>query len=131
MSNNITPLGAARGAVALEPAVAAPAARVAAAAQATAARPEPKVQAPDKSLVDFDPAESRRELQEAINRLNDHLQSKSRNLSFSFDDAVNRTVITVRNSSTGEVVRQIPDDTLLRVAHNLEDLKGLLLNERG
>jgi flagellar protein FlaG len=37
-------------------------------------------------------------------------------------------VITVKNSSTGEVIRQIPDEALLRVAHNIDDIKGLLHN---
>jgi len=39
-------------------------------------------------------------------------------------------VITVKNSHTGEVIRQIPDEAVMRVAHSLHDLKGLLLNEK-
>jgi len=38
-------------------------------------------------------------------------------------------VITVRSKHTGEVVRQIPSETVLKVAHSIEDMKGLLLNE--
>jgi uncharacterized FlaG/YvyC family protein len=28
------------------------------------------------------------------------------------------------------VIRQIPDETLLRVAHNIEQVKGMLLDEK-
>ena len=45
------------------------------------------------------------------------------------DSLADRVVITVRQSETGEVIRQIPDESLLRVAHNIEAVKGLLYNE--
>jgi len=35
-------------------------------------------------------------------------------------------VIKVTNSTTGEVIRQIPDETVLRIAHTMEALKGML-----
>jgi len=38
-------------------------------------------------------------------------------------------VIKVTNSQTGELVRQIPDQTVLRIAHTIEDLKGILHDE--
>jgi flagellar protein FlaG len=45
------------------------------------------------------------------------------------DEASDRVVITVKHSITGEVVRQIPNEVVLKVAHNLEQVKGMLLNE--
>lgn len=68
-------------------------------------------------------------VQEAIDRLNEQMRASNRSLNFSMDTQVNRVVITVRNSESGEVVRQIPDETVLRVAHNLKKIRGLLLNE--
>jgi flagellar protein FlaG len=73
-------------------------------------------------------AQSRANIQEAIERLNRQMQDTGRNLNFSVDQASGRVVIVVKNTSTGEVVRQIPDESLLRVAHNIEDIKGLLHN---
>ena len=69
-------------------------------------------------------------LKEAINLLNEQMRATGRNLNFSLDQALNRTIITVKNSHTGEIVRQIPDETVLRVAHNIEKLKGILLDEK-
>jgi len=77
-----------------------------------------------------DPLEMQRQLDEALAQLNEQMKQSGRDLNFSRDPAADRTVITVRSSQTGEVIRQIPDATLLRVAHNIEKVKGMLLNER-
>jgi flagellar protein FlaG len=45
------------------------------------------------------------------------------------DEEINRPVITVRNIETGEVVRQIPSEEIIRMAHSIEEGKGLLFNE--
>jgi flagellar protein FlaG len=88
---------------------------------------------PVEEVPKFEPLVSTEErlanLREAIQRLNDMMRESSRNLNFSMDEATDRVVITVKNANTGEVVRQIPDATFLRVSHNLENLKGVLLNE--
>lgn len=76
-------------------------------------------------------AQQREELSRAIERLNEQLRKQGRALSFSMDETLNRTIIQVKDANTGEVVRQIPDETVLKVAHSIEDLKGILLNERG
>jgi len=70
----------------------------------------------------------RKALQEAVEQINDRMRQMSRNLAFSVDDKANRTVITVTNSTTGEVVRQIPNEIVLEVSRSIEDFKGLLHN---
>lgn len=72
--------------------------------------------------------QSRTNMREAVERLNRQMQDSDRDLNFSVDEASDRVVITVKSTSTGEVIRQIPDQALLRVAHNIEDIKGLLYN---
>ena len=82
---------------------------------------------PEQSKWQLD-AQSRTNIKEAVEKLNQQMQAGNRNLSFAVDDAADQVVITVKNSSTGEVIRQIPDEALLRVAHNIDDIKGLLHN---
>lgn len=84
---------------------------------------------PERVDVGYDARELRRQLEEAIEQLNEQARRNGRDLNFRVDDVVDRTVITVRSKQTGEVVRQIPSETVLRVAHSIEDMKGLLLNE--
>lgn len=90
----------------------------------------PTIVVPDKARIQYDPVELRQQLQETIKRLNDHLQQSAKNLVFSMDEQLNRFVITVRDAHSGEVVRQIPDEAVLKIAHNIEELKGILLNEK-
>jgi flagellar protein FlaG len=66
---------------------------------------------------------------EAVERLNEQMRRSARGLNFSIDKVADRTVITVKDTHSGEVVRQIPDEALLRVAHNIEEIKGLLYND--
>ena len=96
----------------------------------TAAAPEVKLVLPEKTDLQFDPKQMQKNLQEAIERLNEQMKSHGRQLNFSIDKAIDRTVIQVKNVETGEVIRQIPDETLLRVAHNIEQVKGMLLDEK-
>ena len=94
------------------------------------AKAEIKLVLPEKSDVQFDPKEMQRNLQEAIDRLNEQMKNNGRQLNFSIDKTIDRTVVQVKNAETGEVIRQIPDETLLRVAHSIEQVKGMLLDEK-
>jgi flagellar protein FlaG len=119
MSNDITPSK-------LPPA---PAPAALAAAQPTraaeAAKPQP-VDAPKPAPeAKTDHRETRRAMEETSEQLNKQMQRNSRDLSFSVDDVANKIVLTVKNRE-GEVVRQIPNEVVLRVAHNMEDMKGLM-----
>ena len=88
-----------------------------------------KLQTPEKVDLGFDAKEMRQNLQEAIDRLNQQLKANGRDLSFQMDEEINRPIITVRNIETGEVVRQIPSEEIIRMAHSIEEGKGLLFNE--
>ena len=76
--------------------------------------------------VAHDPVKLQENLREAVDQLNKQLASSGRSLGFSFDEVLNAPVVTVKSTSTGEVIRQIPSEAVLRVAHTFEALKGLL-----
>ena len=106
------------------PKSAAPAAPAVSAAPAVPKAPAIKVE----PLVD--PKQMRENLREAIEKLNDQVERNGRGLNFSVDDRLNRPIITVRSTATGEVVRTIPNEVVIKVAHNIEDIKGLLMDQR-
>jgi flagellar protein FlaG len=69
------------------------------------------------------------DLAASIEKINQSLQDGGRNLSFSVDPSiVGGPLVTVKNAKTGEVVRQIPNEAVVRVAHNIDELKGVLYN---
>ena len=115
------------------PKSAAPAVPAAAAAPAVSAVPAvpavPKAPAIQVEPL-VDPKQMRENLQEAIEKLNDQVERNGRGLNFSVDDRLNRPIITVRSTATGEVVRTIPNEVVIKVAHNIEDIKGLLMDQR-
>jgi flagellar protein FlaG len=90
----------------------------------------PKVQAPKPVAIKFDASEVRQNLQEAVKMLNQQMSSTKRGLGFQVDEAVGGPVVTVRSADSGEVVRQIPNEVVVRVAHNIEKVKGLLFSAK-
>ena len=84
---------------------------------------------PAKPVINFDPEKERKDLEEAIHKLNEMLKDSGRTLSFSMDVKLGRPIVFVKNLSTGEVVRQIPNEVVVRMAHAIEDFKGMLHNE--
>ena len=91
--------------------------------------PAPKVQAPKPVDIKVDIEKLRANLKESIEKMNQVMRDGGRSLNFSMDEKLGGLVILVKNADTGEVVRQIPNDAVVRMAHSLEDFKGVLLNE--
>ncbi|HEY8509355.1 MAG TPA: flagellar protein FlaG [Steroidobacteraceae bacterium] len=86
-------------------------------AAAPAAAPEPHAQAR------FTEA-----LAKAAQQIEEYLRSSGRDLEFRIDEATGRTVVSVRDPQTGEVIRQIPSEEALRIAQHLDVHTALLLN---
>lgn len=60
-----------------------------------------------------------RDLNQAVSRLNAHVQNIQRELEFSIDKATGRTIIKVIDSSTKQVIRQLPPEEVLQVARRI------------
>jgi len=67
-------------------------------------------------------------LDQAIRQLNDNMRDGGRNIAFSMDEVLGRPIILVKKQDTGEVIRQIPDEAIVKMAHNLDKLKGLIFS---
>jgi len=115
------------GAAALRPAAITPPST----SSAVQAPEPPKVQAPKPVAIHFDATEMRQTVQEAVTMLNRQMTANNRGLGFHVDEAVGGPVVTVRSAETGEVVRQIPNETVVSLAHNIERMKGLLFSAKG
>ena len=81
-----------------------------------------------KPVIKFDEEHARKNLEEAIQKLNDMMKDSGRTLSFSMDVKLGRPIVFVKNMANGDVVRQIPNEVVVRVAHGIEDFKGMLHN---
>ena len=92
--------------------------------------PRPHVQ-PIKKIdaITLDPEEIRLRLEEAIKALSEKLEAKQSGLSFRVDERLGRSIVMVTSKQTGEVIRQIPGEAVLRVANSIESLKGVLFDD--
>ena len=124
MSLSINPAASAVAAVQAQPA----APPVASAAPVSVAPVEKAPAVKAEPLVD--PQEMRANLEAAIEKLNQQVERNGRGLNFAIDKKLNRPIITVRNTATGEIVRTIPNEVVIKVAHNIEDIKGLLMDHK-
>jgi flagellar protein FlaG len=63
-------------------------------------------------------------------QLESFLKRVSRSLEFHVDDASGRVVCSVRDAETGDLIRQIPNEEVLRLAELAHDETIVLVNER-
>ena len=63
------------------------------------------------------------DLDDSVSKLNNSSQLISRNLQFHIDKNSGRTVITVRDTNSNEVIRQIPSEQLLEISSRLKVLQ--------
>jgi len=70
-------------------------------------------------------------LQQAIDSANAALTGSGRELDIRFHEATNRHVVTVYDTETREVIREIPPERVLDAHANMLELAGLLVDTRG
>ncbi len=71
--------------------------------------------------------ETRAAVENAVAKLNDYIQSSKRDLKFEVDEDSGRTIVTVFDSTTQEVIRQIPPDVVKDLAQKLNSEEPLRL----
>ncbi len=69
------------------------------------------------------------DIERAIANLNEYMQDSGRDIRFHVDEGSGRTVITVLNTATDEVIRQIPPDEMLAIARRVRDLDVQLISK--
>ncbi|GGI16376.1 flagella locus protein FlaG [Oxalicibacterium faecigallinarum] len=67
---------------------------------------------------------------EALQSINNALQSMSSNLQFSVDQESQRTIVKVVDQETKEVIRQMPTEEALEISKALDKLQGLLIKSQ-
>ncbi|MGN7739740.1 flagellar protein FlaG [Pseudomonas sp. 22526] len=69
-------------------------------------------------------------LKMAIQEIEKFVQSVKRNLEFSIDEPSGKVVVKVIASDSGEVIRQIPNEEVLKLANSLNDASSLLFSAK-
>lgn len=97
---------------------------------APAFKPAPKLELPTKAKISFDPVKVSQSIKEAVSLLNEQLSSNKTGIGFTVNDGGGTPIVTVRNTKTGEVVRQIPNEVVIKIAQNFEAFKGSFADKK-
>ena len=68
-------------------------------------------------------------IKEAIETLNSTLQKAPTKAIITRDEELNRFIVRIADKNSGEIIREIPPEALLKFARNLQEIKGLLFDE--
>ncbi|WP_413701350.1 flagellar protein FlaG [Psychromonas sp. KJ10-10] len=77
-----------------------------------------------------DTEQSSSTVKETVEEMNAFFQNMQRNLSFSVDEESGEKVISVRDSETEEVIRQIPSEELVVLRKKMDDVVGILFDTK-
>ena len=66
----------------------------------------------------------------AAQQIQSFVQSMGRNLSFSVDSTTGYHIVRVTNPETGDVVRQLPTEDLIRIAQSFAQLNAALVHQK-
>ncbi len=65
----------------------------------------------------------KKELNRAIMHVSGYVQNITRQLNFSIDEELGKTIVRVIDENTGDVIRQIPSEDMLKLSKNLAEIK--------
>ena len=83
---------------------------------------------PDKSKDSFD-AKDVGTLKKAVKSANKRLAESSRKINFEFDKKLKRLTVSVVDTKTNKIVKEIPPAKIKALAKRMDDLIGLMVNE--
>ena len=90
----------------------------------------PKVDLPTPVKSVAVPIDFRKNVKESVSFLNEQLSANSRGIGFTINDGNSTPIVTVRNTQTGEVVRQIPNEVVIKIAQNIDNSKGSIEDKK-
>jgi flagellar protein FlaG len=63
-------------------------------------------------------------LEKALDEINDQMKAWSTQLQFEIDPNVHQVVVSVVDANTGDVIRTIPSEALLKIAKMIVNMQG-------
>src|SRR5689334_6816726 len=70
------------------------------------------------------------EVNKAVKDIQDFVSTVTTDLRFTVDKETGRTIVSVVDSKTQQVVRQIPSEEIMKIARNIDRMQGLLFHDK-
>ena len=93
------------------------------------AEAQPVTASPATEKQKTQPVDSK-QLEAAVKQVQDFTHTLANELKFKIDEDSGRTVVKIVDSSTDEVIRQIPSEEMLVIAKALDKIQGLLIKQK-
>ena len=82
---------------------------------------------PKKQQEDLDLSKAMDSLKKTFERLSRFFKTEAQ---FTIERELNMIIIKIKDKDTGEIVRQIPPEVAVKIAKNLQELIGILFDEK-
>ena len=69
-------------------------------------------------------------IKKAVDKANQTMQDQGRSLEFKIHEKTNEVIVKIIDTSTKEVIREIPSEKILDMFANMLELAGLIVDER-
>ena len=86
--------------------------------------PPPKAAAPVQAPL------SSEAVQKVAQQINEFLKSSSSSLQFTVDGETNKVVVRIVDAETKELIRQMPSEEMIAISKSLDQLRGLLIQQK-
>jgi len=84
----------------------------------------------DKAAESSNGKDMDKQVDDALNKANQFFQDDNRSLQFVRDNDSDKMIILIKDIKTDEVIRQIPSEAMLKLAKQLEQVQGMLFEEK-
>ncbi|KPM63634.1 flagellar protein FlaG [Pseudomonas monteilii] len=84
----------------------------------------------DEAHEDLQAVHDAVKVKSAVSEIEKFLKASQRNLEFSTDEESGKIVVKVIASDSGELIRQLPSEEALRIAHSLGDVNSVLFDAK-
>ncbi len=71
------------------------------------------------------------DMQQLTQELNEIAQKEQLDISFGYNEKIDRVVINVTDKNTGEVIRKLPSEDAVKFAEGMKEMLGKLFDRKG
>lgn len=96
----------------------------------TGARPAVEKPAVDAKAMETEAPKklSPEEMQEVIEVANAALKNANNSLQFQIDESLEQPIVSVVDQDSGEVIRQLPSEEIVRISRSIDSMRGVLFD---
>jgi flagellar protein FlaG len=73
---------------------------------------------------------SAEEIHKDLEMINEQLKSSNSSIQFIVDDKSNDVIVRIVDRDSGEVIRQIPPESIVRLRDSMKDMSGLFIEKK-